>query len=500
MIFNSFNFLVFLPLVVWFYFLIPYKWRWVFLLCASYYFYMCWKAEYAFLILFTTSVDYFCANKMVQFDDKRKRKPYLLISLISNLGILFLFKYLNFFTDSARALFESADIFGDDPVFKLLLPVGISFYTFQTLSHSIDVYRGNIKPEKHFGYFALFISYWPQLVAGPIERPNHLIPQLKQNHDFDYNRAKDGLVRILFGFFKKSVIADRLSVFVTAVYGTSDGHGGWTTPPLEHGGFAVILGTWLFAIQVYCDFSGYCDIAIGSAKIMGHDLTDNFRTPYFSKSIREFWERWHITLTVWVRDYLYIPLGGSRVSFSRMLFNNWFTLAVMGLWHGANWTYVLFGVIHGWYIVMSRVWDRYLPKANLQHIMPRAKMLIAVLSMFWIFNLTCIPDIFFRSENVQAAGHTISHIFTMPNTTHALIYDSAGKGAVPSVVEFWVVLVFIVILLYQDYITYIRKDETIDVRVRRQPMLIRWSYYIILVVFVAWFAVITNSAFIYFQF
>ena len=499
MIFNSLQFLIFLPVAIFLYFSIPYKWRWLFLLFSSYYFYMSWKAEYAFLIVFSTTVDYLTANAMAKQTDKRKRRPYMLISLFSNLGLLFSFKYFNFFNDATRAVFDSFDIFYNVPEFNLFLPVGISFYTFQALSYTIDVYRGDVKAEKHFGYFALFISYWPQLVAGPIERPGDLQPQLKSNHDFDYDRVKKGLTRILYGFFKKVVIADRLGIFVQAVYGQSNGMGGWNYPSFEHGGWPVVIATWLFAIQVYCDFSGYCDIAIGSAKIMGHNLTDNFRTPYFSKSIREFWERWHITLTVWVRDYLYIPLGGSRVSFGRMLFNNWFTLTVMGFWHGANLTYVMFGFIHGFYIVVSRVRDKYMPKMVLAKWIPNMPILVNVLLMIWIFNLTCIPDIFFRSNSISDAWHIIGQMFK-PSTMHEFIYNSAPKGAVPSVIEFWISLVFIAMLLFIDYNLYIRKSATIEDQVAIRPWYTRWSFYIIFLVIVACFAVTTKSAFIYFAF
>ena len=255
----------------------------------------------------------------------------------------------------------------------------------------------------------------------------------------------------------------------------------------------------MFAIQVYCDFGGYCDIAIGSAKIMGHNLTDNFKTPYFSKTIREFWERWHITLTVWVRDYLYIPLGGSRVSFGRMLFNNWFTLTIMGLWHGANWTYVMFGFIHGFFIVMSRIWDRYFPKLTLPQLLPGMKAFTGVFLAFWIFNLTCIPDIFFRSNTVGDAWGIIQNIFS-PDTTSYLIHNSAAKGAVPSVIEFWVSIACVALLLFTDYKLYTNKSVGIDKFVVAKPFYARWSFYVVFLVIVTLFAYTSKSVFIYFAF
>lgn len=487
MIFNSFHFLLFLPIVIALYFALPYKWRWLFTLLASYYFYMCWKPEYAFLIVLSSSIDYFTGLKMSTMADKKQRRPYMLLSVFTNLGLLLLFKYFNFFNDSARAVFDCFNIFYNVPEFKLFLPVGISFYTFQTLSYSIDIYRGNAKAEKHFGYFALFVSFWPQLVAGPIERSNDLLPQLKSNFDFSYDRVKQGLIRILWGFFKKVVIADRLSIFVQEVY----------QHPGEHGGFAVVLATWMFAFQVYCDFSGYCDIAIGSSRMMGYNLTDNFKTPYFSKTIREFWQRWHITLSLWIRDYLYFPLGGSKVNYNRLMFNTMFTFTLMGLWHGANWTFVMFGVVHGVLLSIRRTTDKFFPNFRLD-LGPNLKWLTSFLSMFWLFNLTCIPDIFFCSRNVNEAFIIMQSIFTIPDTTLHLIQDSIT--GVNSVVEFSMGWIFVFILLIVDYRMYIKGDQTIEDTVTAMPLAGRWTFYIVILLFIGWFAMTTKAAFIYFQF
>lgn len=487
MIFNSFHFLLFLPIVVGLYFATPFKWRWLFTLLASYYFYMCWKPEYAFLIVVSTSIDYFTGLKMSQCTDKKQRRPYMLISLFSNLGLLLLFKYFNFFNDSARVVFDQLNIFYNVPEFRLFLPVGISFYTFQTLSYSIDIYRGNAKPEKHFGYFALFVSFWPQLVAGPIERSNDLMPQLKTKFDFSYLRAREGLIRILWGFFKKVVIADRLAIFVQEVY----------QHPGEHGGFAVVLATWMFAFQVYCDFSGYCDIAIGSARIMGYNLTDNFKTPYFSKTIREFWQRWHITLSFWIRDYLYFPLGGSRVNYKRLMFNTILTFAIMGLWHGANWTFVMFGLVHGVLLALRRTTDKFFPNLKLD-LGSNLKWLTSFLTMFWVFNLTCIPDIFFCSRNVSESFVIIGSIFNSPNTTTALIHNSIVGS--DSVVQFVLSWIFIALLLVVDFKMYIKGDQTIEDRITSKPVIIRWSFYLGMLLLIGWFAMVNKAAFIYFQF
>lgn len=486
MVFNSLHFLIFFPIAIGLYYATPYKWRWLVLTTLSYYFYMCWKAEYAFLIAFSTTVDYVCGIQMSKTDDKSKRKKWMLISIFMNLGQLFLFKYLNFFTFS---IIEPLNIFHNLPEFKLLLPVGISFYTFQSISYTVDVYNGKAPAEKHFGHFAMFVSYWPQLVAGPIERSWYMLPRLKAKQDFSYENFREGLIRILWGLFKKAVIADRLAIFVRAVYQNPD----------EHGGFAIILATWLFAIQVYCDFGGYCDIAIGSARIMGHNLSDNFKTPYFSKSITEFWRRWHITLTNWIRDYLYIPLGGNRVPFGRLLFNTWFMLAVMGFWHGANWTFIMFGVIHGFYLVVARIREKFAP--NLQFSLGKNLQRVTnVLLMFWVFNLTCIPDIFFCSKNIQDAFQIIGNIFTAPDTTHNLIFNSSPNGAVSSSVEFYISLFFIAILLIVDYQLYRNNDMNINEVLVKKPVVTRWAFYVVITVFLAWFAVTSNSIFIYFQF
>lgn len=309
----------------------PHRFRWIFLLGASYYFYMAWKPEYILLIILTTCVDYTLCILMGREKEKRKRKKYLYISLFVNLGLLFLFKYFNFFNGTLRDIFINFNIAYNVPDFSLLLPMGISFYTFQTMSYTIDVYKGRREPEKHLGIFALYISFFPQLVAGPIERSEKLLPQFREKHTFNYERVTDGLKRMLWGFFKKMVIADRLSILVKYVYGSN-------LYNLE--GFPLLLGTLFFAFQIYCDFSGYSDIAIGAAKVMGFDLMENFNRPYFSKSISEFWKRWHISLSTWFKDYVYIPMGGNRVKVPRHYFNLFFTFLVSGLWHGTDWTFV----------------------------------------------------------------------------------------------------------------------------------------------------------------
>jgi alginate O-acetyltransferase complex protein AlgI len=344
-LFNSVQFLVFFPLVVALYFATPHRFRWVLLLAASYYFYAAWRAEYLLLIMFSTGVDYVCGLRMGALAQQARRKKWLALSIGTNLGLLFAFKYFNFFSATTRRLLNQFNIFYDVPVFDVLLPVGISFYTFQTLSYSIDVYRGRQKPERHLGIFALYVSFFPQLVAGPIERSSRLLPQFFRQNGFDPERVSSGLRLMLWGFFKKVVIADRLAVYVNAVYGN----------PAAYDGPTIMLATYFFAFQIYCDFSGYSDIAIGTARVMGYDLMQNFRRPYFSRSIAEFWQRWHISLSTWFRDYLYIPLGGNRVDWWRWYLNLLVVFLVSGLWHGAALTFVVWGGLHGLYLVSSLI-------------------------------------------------------------------------------------------------------------------------------------------------
>ncbi len=335
MLFNSFEFLIFFPIVCIIYFLLRgLKWRNLFLLIASYYFYMNWKPVYALLILTSTVLTYSCGLLVEQYaDNQRKKKSFLVISLLINFAILFLFKYYNFIGGSITAFFSILGIGWQVPNLDVLLPVGISFYTFQAVGYSIDVYRGTIRAERNFITYALFVSFFPQLVAGPIERANNLLPQFHTEHHFDADDVTEGIKQMIWGFFMKLCVADVLSSYVDAVYNNV----------ANHNGTSMILATIFFTIQIYCDFAGYSNIAIGAARVMGYRLMENFKQPYFSLNIKEFWRRWHISLSTWFMDYLYIPLGGNRVSYPRHLLNLAITFLVSGVWHGANWTFVLWG-------------------------------------------------------------------------------------------------------------------------------------------------------------
>ena len=342
MLFNSIEFLLFLPVVLTLHFLLPHRFRWALLLAASYVFYMAWQPAYALLILASTLVDYTVALRMPHAS-ARLRKLLLGCSLTVNLGLLASFKYYDMIVTTFAALvapwwhWEPSSL-------GVLLPVGISFYTFQTLSYTIDVYRGTLPPERHLGRFALFVSFFPQLVAGPIERAGHILPQILTRQHWDTARAISGLRLVLWGMFKKVVIADQLAGFVNAI----------CSDPTNYNGPAIVLGTLAFAYQILCDFSGYSDIAIGTARILGFNLSVNFDQPTLARNVAAFWSRWHITLVTWMRDYVFIPMGGSRVALPLVVFNVLFVFGVSGLWHGAAWHYVLWGLLNGVYIVVGR--------------------------------------------------------------------------------------------------------------------------------------------------
>lgn len=331
MLFNSVSFAIFLPIVFLVYWVLPQNKKWILLLLASYYFYMSWNPKYVVLILLTTTVSYFAALGIEKAKNTKEKKTVLIIAVVFCLGVLFLFKYFNFFSESVILFLRLFSIQLHPLTLKILLPVGISFYTFQSLSYVIDVYRGSISAEKHFGIYATFISFFPQLVAGPIERSNNLLPQIKMHHEFDYSLAMDGIKLMMIGFYKKLVIADIVAVYVDQIY----------ADVYSFKGFDLALVIFLFSMQIYCDFSGYSDIAIGTSKLFGINLMNNFMSPYFAISIKDFWSRWHISLSTWFKDYVYIPLGGNRCSMARRNANLLITFLLSGLWHGANWTYVL---------------------------------------------------------------------------------------------------------------------------------------------------------------
>lgn len=494
MLFNSFEFLIFFPTVVLLYFLLPHRFRWVLLLLASYTFYMFWRVDYAIILVISTLIDYGCGRMMDHYPDEKrgKRKYWLWLSLLSNLGILFTFKYYNFFSTAAEELANLLGVNYAAPAFQLLLPMGISFYTFQTMSYSIDVYYGRVKAERHLGIFALFVTFFPQLVAGPIERAENLLDQLKQKHTFEYERVTNGLKLMAWGLFKKMVIADRLAPMVNEVYNT----------PEEYVGIPLILATVFFAFQIYCDFSGYSDIAIGSANVMGFKLMENFRTPYYARSIKEFWGRWHISLSTWFRDYLYIPLGGNRVLKWRWYYNLFITFVVSGLWHGANWTFIVWGALHGFYLVFAEASkEQRNTLAEALGLMKRP-WLYKALQVGTTFSLVCLAWVFFRANTINDAWYISTHMLSgLSESVNVIAYNMdglrtewlyLGQSLSKLLAAFFVIAILELVQLQQ-------RGKGLQLMFSHNPLL-RWSGYYILVALIIFMGVFGQNEFIYFQF
>ena len=402
MTFNSWEFLLFYPIVALLYFVLPKKLKWPMLLASSYYFYMCYQANLVFLILGTTFISWVASNIIERTENKKTKKICLAVTLIACLGVLFFYKYFNFLSGSVTSLIE---LFGGTPspvVLNLILPVGVSFYTFQTLSYVIDVYRGDIKTERNFFFYALFVSFFPQLVAGPIERPGNLIPQLKEPKPWNNDDAIKGAKHMIVGFFKKVAVADLLSLYVNEIYNDVE----------SATALGVIIATAMFAVQIYCDFSGYTDIAIGCARIMGIRLMQNFNHPYTATTIKEFWSRWHISLSSWFKDYLYFPLGGSRCSKPRHLMNLFIVFLVSGLWHGAAWTYVIWGAIHGIYQIIGNLTigkrNALIEKVGLSKKHP----VVIYARRVIVFVLVCFAWLFFRANSTADALYLVKVLFT----------------------------------------------------------------------------------------
>ena len=473
--FNSFQFLIFYPIVAVLNYIVPRKYRWIPLLIASYYFYLSWNAKLFFLILFTTAVSY-ASGLLIEKKPKRKLL-WMIISIVSSLSILFFFKYYNFVAGTI------GNFFGADLTLQLVLPVGISFYTFQTLSYSIDVYRGTIKAEHNFFYYALFVSFFPQLVAGPIERPDNLLPQLKEEHKFNSSDLYIGAKRMLAGFFKKIVVADTAAIYVNAVYNN----------PGETGGLAIIIATVLFAMQIYCDFSGYTDIAIGCARIMGYRLMQNFDRPYSAQNIRDFWARWHISLSSWFKDYLYIPLGGNKKGYKRQLINLFIVFMVSGLWHGAEWTFILWGLLHGIYRVVGELTYKKREKLYKSIGIDTSKPIIRMFRTTITFCLVCFAWIFFRANNTKELLLILKKLFTSFGvSTFASELGLTFSGALI------MILAIVIMVLLDRKLTLPEYTSPSGAK-----MLGGTSLYILWAILLAWLLLLASngsSAFIYFQF
>ncbi len=485
MAFNSLTYLILLGVVIVLYYRLPQRFRWVLLLVASYIFYMAWKPALIVLIVFSTASNFLLARKIDQSRSRQQRKRLLLTSLFINFGLLFVFKYLVFFNNTFRWL---AGGHWPIPAFDLILPMGISFYTFQAAAYTIDVYRGRIRAERHYGIFSLFITFFPQLVAGPIERSENLLPQFYERHKFSADNLLSGGKILLWGFFKKVVIADRAAVLVNTVYN----HIG------DFGGPAIALATLLFAFQIYCDFSGYSDIAQGSARCLGFRLMDNFQKPYLSTSIREFWRRWHISLSGWFADYVYIPLGGNRGGKARQCRNQLITFLVSGLWHGANWTFVLWGALHGLYQVVGTL-TRPLRTRMKQARGWGQSRLLACGGWLLTFGLVTLAWVFFRAN-------TIADAFTayqgLAHGWHLLLHRQSAYEILLSLgLNLWEMLLLGVCLLILVINEALSRRQTVFGFWEERPWLPRVLFYAAIAILILLGGVFYDAtAFIYFQF
>lgn len=482
MLFNSIDFAIFLPIVFvlyWFVVNYNYKVQNLFIVIASYIFYGWWDWRFLLLIFFSTLVDYSVGRGLSKYDDPKIRKRLLWISISVNLGFLAFFKYFNFFLDNFITAFTFFGIEFEGQSLNIILPVGISFYTFQTLSYTIDVYKRKLVATDDFISFAAFVSFFPQLVAGPIERATHLLPQFHKKRVFDYDLAVDGMRQILWGLFKKVVIADNSAEVANQIFNNSDSYSGST----------LLLGAIFFAFQIYGDFSGYSDIAIGTSKLFGFDLMRNFAFPYFSRDIAEFWRRWHISLTTWFRDYVYIPLGGSRGSRWMTIRNIFIIFIVSGFWHGANWTFIVWGILNALLFLplillkKNRVntdtvaQGKYLPSIN------------ELIQMLLTFSLIVLAWIFFRAENVEHALRYISTIFS--KTLFVFPYFENRGHALDTMI---LIIIFVIIEWFgrEKQFAIAELENTFT-----RP--IRWLIYYALIIVIFWYSG-QQQQFIYFQF
>lgn len=489
MLFNSFDFLIFFPIVVLLYYLIPHKARHIWLLVASYYFYMCWNAGFALLILASTALTY-ASGIILGRVEQRWKKLTVAICVTINLGVLIYFKYSEFILTTITNLLNSLNILIKSPEFDILLPVGISFYTFQALGYLFDVYRGKVEAERDFLKYALFVSFFPQILSGPIGRADSLLPQIRKKHKFTLKMVRDGLMLMLWGYFLKMVLGDRVAVLVDTVFNNSEAYPGWY----------LIVATVLFAIQIYCDFGGYSTIAVGAAKVMGFNLTDNFESPYLSLSVAEFWRRWHVSLSSWFRDYVYIPLGGNRKGKVRKYLNLMTVFALSGLWHGAEWSFLVWGLLNGAYQVAGELLKPVRAKLagllgaredTFSHKLYCGLVTFVLVDFAWMF---------FRADNMTHAVQIVESMIRADNIH--ILFDDSLFGLGLDWKNCLVMLLAFTVLLIVD----ILKKSGISVRkwIYEQELWFRWAVYIaavlLILVFGLWGSGYDEKAFIYFQF
>jgi D-alanyl-lipoteichoic acid acyltransferase DltB (MBOAT superfamily) len=473
MLFNSIEFLIFFPIVTLLFYLIPHKYRWMLLLVASCFFYMWFIPKYILILLITIAIDYSAGILIEKWkDDKRRKKTWLVISIVSTCAVLFIFKYLNFCSANLVALAQHFGWSHPQKVLEIILPIGLSFHTFQSLSYVIEVYRGNHKAEHHFGYYALYVMFYPQLVTGPIERPQNLLRQLHEEKELQYDNIANGLRLILFGLFLKMVVADNLGTYVDKIY----------ADPHAFSSGDILLGMLFYSFQIYGDFFGYSTIALGCALTMGFTLMDNFKTPYLSDSVQEFWRRWHISLSTWFRDYLYIPLGGNRVSIPRWALNTLIVFTVCGIWHGANWTFMIWGFAYGVLLIIERglrnihLFDKIENKTG--------KIILKICNIAKTFVVVTLLWSIFRATNFGNLRDLFSALFH--NGTVASQLQVAPVA--------WIALILFILL------DLIIRNSRFDVWCGRQKTVVRWCIYTFLIFAVIALSSVEEIPFIYFQF
>jgi alginate O-acetyltransferase complex protein AlgI len=479
MLFNSLAFAVFFPLVTLLFYILPHRARWCLLLVASCVFYMAFIPAYILILFITILIDYTAAIYIEEAEGVVRRR-LLIVSIVSTCLVLFVFKYIHFFLNNVDAFAKLIGWNYPVPVLNIILPIGLSFHTFQSLSYVIEVYRGNQKAEKHFGIYALYVMFYPQLVAGPIERPQNLLHQFREEKAFRFENLRSGLRLMAWGLFKKVVIADRLAILVNTVYAA----------PEKCSGPVCVFATVAFAYQIYCDFSGYSDIAIGAARVMGFKLMRNFDAPYCARSIGEFWTRWHISLSTWFRDYVYIPLGGSRVAEAQICRNLVVTFLISGLWHGANWNFVLWGGLNGLYLIIGRYTRALRVRVKERLGLAKYPSMCVGVSVLVTFMLTCLGWVLFRARGIHESGQILCSMFVgwegMPFAgLNFSTYD---------------IVVATVAVLVLEVVQYRQRREKTDRTRTQYPVYIRWPAYYALGTAILVFGVFEGVQFIYFQF
>jgi len=488
MLFNSIEFAFFFPVVTILFFLLPHRYRWFLLLAASCFFYMFFKPVYIFILFFTIIIDYFAGIWIAGEENKKKRRLLLLLSIVANVGVLAVFKYFNFLAENINQLFSAVQVNKTIPLLNILLPIGLSFHTFQAMSYTIEVYKKRQAPEMHFGIYALYVMFYPQLVAGPIERPQNVLHQFHEKKFFDYENMRRGLILIAWGLIKKVVIADRLALFVNQVYGNT----------ASYRGLPLVIATVFFAFQIFCDFSGYSDIAIGTARCMGFHLMTNFDRPYQSSSIGEFWRRWHISLSTWFRDYVYIPLGGNRVATGRRYFNLLLVFLVSGVWHGANWTFVIWGGLHGCYLVAE---DMLYGK--FQQLKAPLHFWGKLLKQSVVFMLVTLAWIFFRANSVSTAFYVLSNFFYNWGSQLKQVLKNENMARLKLLyigqegMQFYLAVFFVLLMIV---IHRLQGKGSFDDWLVQKNKRTRWSVYYSMLLLFIFFGVFNRSDFIYFQF